>query len=189
MKRMMCAAALVACLPTIGAAVPVHWDVYGMLFSGRTVFDPSTGFSSFMSSGVADVEVSGSFTFDADTQTFSDVNVMVGDDDVMTTPLGGFFAYTPFAGGATFGLGNGAAAGSGGERVLYFNAPEPLTNDGGTVSSSVTFSFPGVSLLALGGVTLEGTPTQAEMPTVPLPASGLALLMGLLGLGALRRRA
>ena len=186
MKRLLCAAALIASLPTVAAAIPVKWDVDGTIFSGETVFDPVFGFTTFVSGGVADTEVSGSFVFDADTATFSDINLTVGQDDPVISPLGGFFEYAVQRGGATFGFGNGIGA-SGSDRVLYFGADSALTNAGGVVESSASYSFPGVSLLAFGDVTLTGT--ALPVTPVPLPAGGALLLAGLLGFAGLRRKA
>ena len=188
MKRLLCAAALIATLPSMAAAIPVKWDVSGTIFSGDTVFDPIFGFATFVSSGVADTAVSGSFVFDADTETFSDISITVDGDSSIASSLGGFFEYTTQRGGATFGLGNGVDAASS-SRVLYFGTEAALTNAGGSVSSTASFSFPGVSLLAFGDVTLIGTPvpqTPDPVSPVPLPA-GLPLLLAGLGMvGVLR---
>ncbi|MEO0744926.1 MAG: hypothetical protein AAFY49_06210 [Pseudomonadota bacterium] len=190
MKRLLCAAALIATLPSLAAAIPVKWDVSGTIFSGETVFDPVFGFTTFVPSGVADTAVSGSFVFDADTETFSDISITVDGDTSIASPLGGFFEYTTQRGGATFGFGNGVDAASS-SRVLYFGTVSALTNAGGSVSSTSSFSFPGVSLLAFGDVTLTGAPvpqTPDPVSSVPLPA-GLPLLLAGLGMvGVLRMR-
>ncbi|MEO1365349.1 MAG: VPLPA-CTERM sorting domain-containing protein [Pseudomonadota bacterium] len=185
MKRLLCAAALIATLPSLAAAIPVKWDVSGTIFSGETVFDPVFGFATFVSSGVADTAVSGSFVFDADTQTFSDIDITVDGDNSIATSLGGFFDYDTSRGGATFGFGNGVDTTTS-SRVLYFGAEAPLTNAGGSLSSTASFSFPGVTLLAFGDVSLNGT--AVPLAPVPVPAGLPLLLAGLGAIAVLRTR-
>ena len=178
MRRTVFAAALGSVLLAAGPAfaVPLTWYVNGAFGDGGTI--------------------TGSFTYDADTNTYSAVSLTVNGGSlsnvVYVTPN------TPFVGPVQLSAVTAAGTGSG-QRVANFVFSAPLTNAGGLVLLSATTAegtcnvgcsdFTGgvpARLAAPGGVltTTAPVPTLGEWAMIGL-AAGLGLLGGLV---ALRRR-
>ena len=182
MKHLLSALVL-ALTPVTATAIPVQWDVSGSIFTGTMtgVFfnGPNEGPPVWFPDPTATVDVDGSFTYDADTVGPVD-NVWDQAPFTMTMP--------GFGNAVTFSEITLAAAGAstGNAFNLSFFTTAPLTDAGGTVTSSLDYWAPAFFWAARGDVTLSGTPVDQLTP-VPLPAGGFLLIAGLLGLGALRR--
>ncbi|MEL6887806.1 MAG: VPLPA-CTERM sorting domain-containing protein [Pseudomonadota bacterium] len=205
MKHLLSALVL-ALTPVTAAAIPVQWEVSGSIFTGSMtgVFfnGPNEGPPVWFPDPTATVDVDGSFTYDADTDTYSDISVTLDytvENNGVSGPVGPFdnvwdqapFTMTMpgFGNAVTFSEITLAAAGgsTGNAFNLSFFTAAPLTNAGGTVTSALDYWAPAFFWAARGDVTLSGTPVD-QLSSVPLPAGGLLLLGGLLGLGVLRRR-
>ena len=188
-----------ALAPVTASAVPVLWTISGTVFQNETGIGPDG--SPFSTPGqTATVPVTGSFVFDADTGAFSEsfVEVDIEESDPLgdrNSVSGVAFPYEQvqmqsgtayqFAFGIDLSMLDPDVAFSVAttEPVATFFLNAPLTNAGGTLTASFGFGPPLFSPQYSGEVTLLGTPMA-----VPLPAGGVLLLAGLMGLGALRRR-
>ena len=188
-----------ALAPVTASAVPVLWTISGTVFQNETRIG-SDGFPFSTPGQSATVPVTGSFVFDADTQVFSEsfVKVDIAESDPLgdrNSVSGVAFPYEQdeMQSGTAYQFAFGidlskvdpdvAPSVATTEPVATFFLNAPLTNAGGTLTASFGFGPPLSSPQYSGEVTLIGTATA-----VPLPAGGVLLLAGLMGLGALRRR-
>jgi hypothetical protein len=152
------------------SARPVTWT-----FSGVTLSDGGT--------------MSGSFVYDADTNTYSSINITTSGGSQTGTTFA--VAHTAVASSANFFyvLPSGPiTALSTHSLLLVF--PAALTNAGGTRALVLQGEFvcggatcaptPGISLRDSAGGLLTGVPVPPPPPTTPAPTSVLLLATGLL---------
>lgn len=168
--------AFLAWLPAAGAS-PIQWTLADVLFE-----DGATA--------------SGSFIYDADTDTFSDI--------LVTTTAGAFAPAAVYTSLVVGGPGDAVLTPAGGDLtgagalqlVFYF----PLTNAGGIVPLVDLFflqfsSYEGACVDAacntidFARLMVDGVVIGAPAPVVPVPAAAWLLGSALAGLGMLRRRA
>ena len=204
--KYLLSALVLALTPVTAAAIPVQWDVSGSIFTGTMTgvfFNGDEGPPIWFPDPTATVDVDGTFTYDADTDTYSDVSLtldftvpndgtsgLIGPFDTVWDQEPFTLTMPGFGNGVTFSEITLAEAGvsAGNAFNLTFFTAAPLTNAGGTVNSALDYWAPAFRWVARGDVTLTGTPVD-QVTSVPLPAGGLLLLTGLVGMGILRRRA
>jgi hypothetical protein len=161
-------------------ATPVHWTLQGASFS-----DGST--------------LTGGFSYDADTNTYSNLNIVVSGGT--TFPHGITFTHV---GGAAYlanwefqaipaasTIGDGSAIG---KPYLYLDFVSAMTDKGGTIS--ISSYYDGVAGCGNAYCTsaaapfdqLHWNPGYGSISSIPEPVSITLLGGGLLGLMAVRRR-
>jgi hypothetical protein len=167
-------------LANFANATPVLWTL------STLSFDTGGGGPSLADGGIA----SGYFTYDADTNAYSDWNILVSgfgagfsQGNALVTPLNSSVttAYSQPTGPAYFGLSY-----SSDQALLWLNFPASLTNAGGSVSTNATILDAGNLFYSWYA---SGTATGSA---VPEPAPVLFMFGGLgicvLGLFLQRRR-
>lgn len=160
-------------LPNVCTASPVTWTLSGVTFSGG---------------GTA----SGSFVFDADTSTFTSINITVAGsafgDGTYTLLDPGFGSSSTL-----LVLVPGFLADFTGTPVLAFDFTSPLTDAGGTITLGFSqgiqqcLDVPCGSSFIVDAIT-GGSVVSSSVSSTPEPSSLLLLGTGLLGLGPFIRR-
>ncbi|MBJ7901507.1 MAG: hypothetical protein GC158_16675 [Cyanobacteria bacterium RI_101] len=156
-------------------AIPVNWALNGVTFTDGA-------------------SATGGFTYDADTNTYSNVSISVtGPIYASNLPNPRTFSTSNVvvsgSGASALSLGNNFGSIINGEQQVLFNFLSSLSNSGGSVSINTASSIYGIvngSTSPVSAGSLQGTPVPLESDALPIVGAA-AFMAG--GLWFKRRRA